>query len=211
LRFCGEQTPPGSPRSSRGSPPSPCRGGIRKRASVIARIVWKAPGAPAFQFRRSRKSTEGARDAKGPNGPTGLDASRHRGLSKSCPSSRLRATTGKPQVRQVPRRPARGVFRFAPRRSSVVDPFVTLQPRRGAVTLHRFGPGNSASVLLTRPPAYRPSEGLGARLTRQDTCGLDRRAGHRISDASVFPGHRSPPRVWRRLIRHPSVTRDGIT
>ena len=29
------------------------------------------------------KETEGARDAKGPDGPTGLDASRHRGLSKS--------------------------------------------------------------------------------------------------------------------------------
>ena len=38
--------------------------------------------------------------------------------------------------------------------------------------------------------------------------GLNRREGkelRRISDASQ-PGHRIPPRVWRRLIRRPSVT-----
>ena len=38
--------------------------------------------------------------------------------------------------------------------------------------------------------------------------GLNRREGkelRRISGASQ-PGHRIPPRVWRRLIRRPSVT-----
>jgi hypothetical protein len=41
-----------------------------------------APGRPSPDRAHPRKN-EGARNAKGPNGPTGLDASRHRGLSKS--------------------------------------------------------------------------------------------------------------------------------
>jgi hypothetical protein len=40
-----------------------------------------APGTPSPNFAPPFKN-EGARNAKGPGGPTGLDASRHRGLSK---------------------------------------------------------------------------------------------------------------------------------
>jgi len=143
-------------------------------------------------------------------GPAGLDASRHRGLSKSVkPVFALSRYDGQAASPPNPRRPARGVYRFAPRRSSVVDPFVTLQPRRGAVTLHRFGPGNSAGILLTRLPAYRPSEGLGARLTRQDTCGLDRRAMTAHLRCHRIPRPPLPAPRLETLIRHPSVTRAG--
>jgi len=64
------------------------------------------------KIRIARKRTEGARDARGPMGPTGLDASRHRGLSKSfVPAFHAgsRNWQGNPQVRQNPGRPARGV------------------------------------------------------------------------------------------------------
>jgi hypothetical protein len=88
-----------------------CAAGARHRPCSLRRGVrHRLPDAglvrhPAFD-RPPRMRTEGARDAKGRNGPAGLDASRHRGVSKS----------ELPQVRQNPRRPARGVLRFAPQR-----------------------------------------------------------------------------------------------
>ena len=81
--------------------------GARHRPYSLA-----APGRPSLSFPPPRKRTEGARDAKGPGalkftqvaqtkmlGPAGLDASRHRGLSKS----------GSAASPPNPRRPARGV------------------------------------------------------------------------------------------------------
>ena len=73
------------------------------------------------------RRTEGARDAKGPGGPTGLDASRHRGLSKSV-LPQVRLTQG------VPRAVFIGLLHAVPGGR----PFVTL-PRLGAATLHRWG------------------------------------------------------------------------
>src|SRR5262245_24019195 len=54
---------------------------------MIARILDQGPGqARRLSLVGRPPPTEGARDARGPKGPTGLDASRHRGLSKSCAS-----------------------------------------------------------------------------------------------------------------------------
>jgi len=83
----------------------------------------------------------------GPNGPTGLDASRRRGLS----GAEL------PQVRSVPERPARSVYRFAPQR-----------PRWTSIS------GNpSLPFGIVRPPHHRsrPAGWAG-----RDVRGLDRRA-----------------------------------
>jgi hypothetical protein len=132
------------------------------------------------------RRTEGARDARGPGGPTGLDASRHRGLSKSDSAASP----------PFPRRPARGVYRFAPRRprwSSVRH----ATPSRGRNT-PPLGPGNSAGDALTGSPAYRPSGPAACGWARQDRRGLDRRGVMAPHLRRPHPGHRSPPRVWRR-------------
>jgi hypothetical protein len=106
------------------------------------------------------RRTEGARDARGPGGPTG---SRHRGLSKSDSAASP----------PFPRRPARGVYWFAPRcpRWSSVR---HATPSRGRNT-PPLGPGNSADDALTGSLAYRP-----------------------LGPAAPHSGQRSPPRVWRR-------------
>ena len=57
---------------------------LRRR---VRRRLWEEPLRP-------EKEPKGARDARGPIGPAGLDASRHRGLSKSLwalPSALVRA------------------------------------------------------------------------------------------------------------------------
>jgi hypothetical protein len=63
--------------------------------------------------------TEGARDAKGPNGPAGLGASRHRGLPKSViPAFALfelrRASRKSAQSQGVPRAVFEGLLCIAP-------------------------------------------------------------------------------------------------
>lgn len=70
--------------------------------------------------------TEGARDARGPKGPAGLDASRHRGLSKSlCLTFRSGSSDRQsvPQVRQtqgVPRAVFIGLLPSIPRWSLLI-------------------------------------------------------------------------------------------
>ena len=91
------------------SPPSRC---ARLANAPPPGFLLRRREPPAVEIRHTRKRTEGARDARGPErtpfalkaqssmlGPTDLDASRHRGLSKS----------ELPQVRQTRWRPARGV------------------------------------------------------------------------------------------------------
>ena len=64
-----------------------------------------------------RKRAEGARDAKGPRGPADLDTSQHRGVLKSVlPAFALASFGGQAASPPNPRRPARGVWRFAPPR-----------------------------------------------------------------------------------------------
>ena len=130
--------------------------------------------------------TDGARDARGPKGPTGLDASRHRGLSSSF--------VGRRQVRQT-----QGVPRAVFEACSAPSPVVAVQSRipMNPYVLPTVEAGHSAGVTLTGPPAYRPSEasacGSARRVTRGWTAG---QAPH--LRRLPFPGHRSPPRVWRR-------------
>src|SRR5260221_2502909 len=69
---------------------------VRAKASAIARIFGQAPGTACISLLSAHlgKESEGARDAKGPDGPTGLDASRHRGLSKSGAPPSLFSSVG---------------------------------------------------------------------------------------------------------------------
>jgi hypothetical protein len=125
------------------------------------------------------ESTEGARDAKGPEGPAGLDASRHRGLSKPVV----------PQVRQVRWRPARGVYRFAPHGPRWTDLSGVLPYRRGHLST-----------------AVSPNAGPVARGWRAGTtCGLDRRALAPHLRCKVIPRPPLPAPRLKMLYRHPSV------
>ena len=149
--------------------------------------------ASAVEIRHTSKRTEGARDARGPErrqacasaqtkllGPTDLDASRHRGLSKS----------ELPQVRQTADGVPRAVFlRFAPR-----------SPRQSVV--HDLPFENQALGRHSPDRRIRPTGHQGPR-RNVDAPGLSRLGPLgprcRISDTrDQSPGHRSPPRVWRR-------------
>jgi len=81
-----------------------------KQTSAIAPVLCGAGYAVSCLLpHRSRKTYQGRAGRQGSNrthGPRHLAISR---LVEAGPSSPFRATTGKPQVRQVPRRPARGV------------------------------------------------------------------------------------------------------
>jgi hypothetical protein len=167
--------------------PQVCRASLQ--ASAIAPILCGAGYAVSCLLCRScriapGKRTEGARDAKGPIGPTGLDTSRHRGLSK--PNNRKSAKS-----QGVPR----AVFnRFAPQcpRWWVVR---HVQPHFRGHDSPPFQPRHSAGVFRSDAQAYRPSEGLGSRHAARTTAAWTAGRSHRISDASVVPGHRSPPRI----------------
>jgi len=152
----------------------------------------EAPGRPVFSCPRPER-TEGAQDARGPDGPTGLDASRHRG----CRSPLV------PQVRQFPGVPRAVFVRFAPHR-----PRWTYHFRQTGLTagppIHRSRPKRCPALLTvpaaivsgaTRPAASRPGRlRLGP-------------PGPRI--ASPMRRQFRPPLPAPRLetlIRHPSVT-----
>ena len=134
----------------------------------------------------------------GPDGPAGLDASRHRGLSKLIV----------PQVRQFPWRPARGVYRFTPHR-----------PRWTYLS------GDRTSLSIGRPPIHRcwPRSSLrscdrmqrdaitgpgGARLARRDAAAWT--AGWGIDAASPTPPNRPPLPAPRLETADPSVARGGM-
>ena len=74
-------------------------------------------------FHITLEKTEGARDAKGPDGPTGLDTSRYRGLSKSGNPPSLfelwRASRKSAKSQGVPR----AVFEVCSASPPVVLPF----------------------------------------------------------------------------------------
>ena len=72
---------------------------LKAKSQAPSPLFFAAPGRRRLSPAAALERTEGARDAKGPDGPAGLDASRHRGLSKPA----------LPQVHQVRWRPARGV------------------------------------------------------------------------------------------------------
>src|SRR4029078_726550 len=69
---------------------------IRQAQAPSPVFFIEAPGRPVFFPPLRPPPTEGARDARGPKGPTGLDASRHRGLSKRLFVPQVRQTQGVP-------------------------------------------------------------------------------------------------------------------
>ncbi len=169
---------PPSPKATAGKPT------LRRPVSLRRRVRRRLWGRSASPGRR----TEGARDARGPKGPAGLDASRHRGLSKSlCLAFRSGSSDRQsvPQVRQTQGVP-RAVFnRLAPHRPRWSH-FSRVMPVGAAPRL----PTDEAMALGQRPltglfaPAYRPSRASGAQTRRAGpdaawTAG----PGDRISDA----------------------------
>jgi hypothetical protein len=133
--------------------------------------------------------TEGARDAAGPRGPTGLDASRHRGLSKLIV----------PQVRRSLGVPRAVFLRFAPHRPrwTYLSGTVPLLANWQAAYPPLSGPGRRCGPVTgcKRDAITGPR---GARSARRDHAAWTAGWGisRRISDAPE-PGHRVPPRVWR--------------
>ena len=174
-------------------------------------VVCLLPPAPG-------KSTEGARDAKGP-GRTQVYASRRKQKCSDprasaphgtkAPSSAA-ASGGQIASPPVPRRPARGVYRLAPHGPRWTDLFrrpaspgelegrlsTALGPRSGRRTCDR-----SPVPAITGP--------RGARQARRDTCGLDRRALASHLRCKVIPRPPLPAPCLKMLYRHPSV-RGGI-
>ena len=167
--------------------PYSLRRGVRRRLTSVR----LRPGGLRRDMPPTLERTEGARDAVGSGRtqvyasrrklkvlrPTGLDASRHRGLSKQF----------MPQVRQslgVPRAVFIGLLRAGPGGR----PFVRVN-LLGRATLHRRGQallGSGASGWLPAVPAVRaPCMRLSMRARR----GLDRRL-RGFSAASPAP----PPR-----------------
>ena len=154
----GRSAPPGKRPRARGTP------GVRNASPLAPKALTKLLG------------------------PTDLDASRHRGLSKS----EIAASPPNPPLEERRRcarlwRPARGVLRFAPR-----------SPRQSVV--HDLPLENQALGRHSPDRRIRPT---GRQGPRRNVDAPRRFAAwtagplHRISDAQD-PGHRSPPRVWRR-------------
>jgi hypothetical protein len=165
-----------------------------------------AGNAVAWKSCASLERTEGARNTTGPGGPTGLNTSRRLGLSIEPVFAPFGATTGKPQVRLLRGVPRAVFVRFAPLRPRWTAISGGLRYRRALN--HRFGPGRVWHPLAGCVVTHRQRGPCGARSwVRRD--GAAWTAGEVTSAASPTPtpGHRSPPRVRRCLIRHPSVTR----
>ena len=92
----------------------------------------------------------------------------------------------------------RAVFvRFAPHRPRWTDRFRQPPFLPGDRLSTATGP-DGRPALLTVPDARHQWGPVTRGLAGRDECGLDRRGKRHISDACLAPGHRSPPRVWRR-------------
>ena len=157
-----------------------------------------APGRPSLEITGSPQS-EGARNAKGPYGPTRLDASRHRGLSKLL-ETQVHQTNGVPRAMFI------GLLRVGlggrPVRS--LRPLQT--PRRSTGGPRPLGLA-CADKHANRPTG--PSGGPGVRTARRTRRGLDRRRGilRRISNAPNRPP--LPASASGVLIKRPSVVEAG--
>ena len=139
------------------------------------------------------KRTEGARDAKGPNGPACLGTSRHRGsLRRRAALRRVKRAplSQGPRKSASPKASRARCFRFAPRRFPVVERLRALR-RLSTVEDQALGPASS-----DKTPAVPAVRALDPHAERAGsfaawTAGPLRR----ISSETSFPGHRSPPRV----------------
>src|SRR5262249_31513028 len=127
--------------------------------------------------------TEGARDARGPKGPTGLDASQHRGLPKSCafPLTLVRAI-GKASRKSAKPKASRarcliGLLREIPGSRAISgQAHTTVEDQAHGGRPSEGGPGRAIRALGAR----RPRAGM--------LRGLDRRAlSQRISAAGHTP------------------------
>ncbi len=154
------------------------------------------PGSSTQQQPPALKENRGRAGRQGPDGPTGLDASRHRGLSKSFDSAASppnpKASRARCLNRFAPHRP-RWCYRFRQPALRVRSPSHRFWPRRVP------GPSDCAGF----PPSVARS---GLRHSKPGRCGLDRRGQ---SVASPTPAVARPPLPAPRLetlIRHPSVT-----
>ena len=149
----GSANAPHAGRGNCGLPLAPFSSPCRKKPTL--RRPYCLVGAGCALFSTPSAALEKNRGRAGrtwvPNGPAGLDASRHRGLSKSGSRRRFAAPTSKAASPPVPRRPARGVYRLAPRRFPVVDAYVPCGDLLPLRTRH------SGRHLLTRRRPYRPS------------------------------------------------------
>ena len=154
-------------------------------------LVWSARGIAAFQTARSRKRTEGARDAAGPKRTRRLRCLATPKRIKQ-PRFTLSRSTRAPQVRQsqgVPRAVFIGLLRMAPGGLTFQAPCLT-----ASVPIHRL---RAQTMPSTSDRAGRRRQwGHVARGWRAGThAAWTAGPPHRISDAKSFPGHRSPPRV----------------
>jgi hypothetical protein len=155
-----------------------------------------APGRPSSIFAAASKSTEGARDARVQTDP-------RTSTPRSIEAAEVRITASPP----FPWRPARGVCEVCSASPPGGRPFVAFKPNDWAATLHRLRTRHTGPAASDRRPGPSAVRALGVRLGTPGPMRLGPPAGV-IGAASPTPptGHRFPPRVWRRLIRRPSVT-----
>ena len=173
------------------------------KANAPPPLFFAARGRRRLSPAAALERTEGARDAKGPDGPAGFDASRHRGLSKSA---LLRACA----LRRVFRKSTKsdGVPRAVLEACSAKCP----GSRRiyAPVGAHYPWKGQALGLEISDKPPAAGRQGPSARTrSRRTLRGLDRRAVVSHLRHRVIPRPPLPAPYLRCLIRHPSVTRAG--
>ena len=118
---------------------------VRLQYEASSPVFFGRPRVGRIPDRPRPSKSEGARDAKGPDGPAGLDASRHRGLSKSV----------LPQVRQsdgVPRAVFLGLLRSAPGGRTFQATLLSFRIVRPPI--HRSGPGRAGKPVTGCRPRH---------------------------------------------------------
>ena len=164
----------------------------------------RSPIRTSFRLPRKIEGARNAGSATDPRTPTPRDIEACR--NPNNPPSPFRASAGMPQVRHVTGVP-RAMFEVCSAKPPVDLPF--RPPSSSArAPIHRYGPRRSR-LTFDRLPAT-PSMGPGdVRLARRDSAAWT--AGRVVASHLQRPlaGHRSPPRVCRRLIRRPSMNEAG--
>jgi len=116
---------------------------IRQAQAPSPVFFIEAPGRPVFRSLLPPGPNRGRAGRQGSNWTRGPRPSRHRGLSKSCvlacrsgSSEKAKRAASPPN----PRRPARGVYRFAPKQAPVVASHSRLPVGASPRHVHRAGP-----------------------------------------------------------------------
>jgi hypothetical protein len=158
---------------------------LRRR---VRRRLWGDPLRPEKEPRA--RGTPGVQLDPRASTPRDIEACRSPVCLPACSGSSK--GQGVPQVRQTLGVP-RAVFnRLAPRppRWSSLSSLGRLPPWSGPGTRQRFCDGSLPPTGHHEPAACDGHARTGAAWAAGPS--------HRISDARSCPGHRSPPRVWRR-------------